>query len=98
NGEAYTVVGVLPPGMHDRFNSQLWVPLVVKPELNNHDSRFMLVMARLKDGVSLAQAQSEMDGIALQLQNEYPKSNTNSGVSVEALHLGDRKSTRLNYS
>ncbi len=44
-------------------------------------------MGRLKDGVSLAQAQSEMDGIAKQLQNEYPKSNANWGISVEPLHL-----------
>src|SRR5262249_22530605 len=44
-------------------------------------------MARLKDGVSLAQAQSEMNGIAEQLQQEYPRSNTNWGASVEPLHL-----------
>ena len=47
----------------------------------------MLVMARLKDGVSLDQAQAEMNGIAEQLQNEFPKSNANRGVSVEPLHL-----------
>ena len=87
NGEPYTVVGVMPPGMHDRLNSQLWVPLVFKPEQINHDSHFMLVMARLKDGVSLGQAQSEMDGIAEQLQSEHPQSNANRGVSVEPLHL-----------
>lgn len=87
NGEPYTVIGVTPPGLYDRLNSQLWVPLAFRPQQLNHDSRFMLVMARLKDGVSLEQAQSEMDGIALQLQNEYPKSNANRGVSVEPLHL-----------
>jgi len=87
NGEPYTVVGVMPPGMHDRLNSQLWVPLVFKPEQINHDSHFMLVMARLKEGVSLGQAQSEMDGIAEQLQSEHPQSNANRGVSVEPLHL-----------
>ena len=87
NGEPYTVVGVMPPGIYDRFNSQLWVPLAFKPEQLNHESRSMLVMARLKDGVSFAQAQAEMDGIAQQLQNEYPKSNANSTVSVEPLHL-----------
>ena len=87
NGEPYTVVGVMPPGIHDRFNSQLWVPLAFRPEQINHDAHFMLVMARLKDGVSLAQAQAEMNGIAQQLQNEYPKSNANWGVSVEPLHL-----------
>ena len=87
NGESYTVVGVMPPGMHDRFNSQLWVPLSFKPEQINHDAHMMLVMARLKDDVSLARAQAEMEGIAKQLENEYPKSNANLGVSVEPLHL-----------
>ncbi len=87
NGEPYTVVGVMPSGIHDRFNSQLWVPLAFKPEQMNHDSNSILVMARLKDGVSLDQAQAEMNGIAGQLQNEYPKSNANRGVSVEPLHL-----------
>jgi putative ABC transport system permease protein len=87
NGEAYTVVGVLPPGFHDRFNSQLWVPLTFNPEQINHDSASMLVMARLKDGVSLDQAQAEMNGIAAQLQIELPKSNANRTISVEPLHL-----------
>ncbi len=87
NGEPYTVVGVMPPGIYDRFNSQLWVPLAFKPEQINRDANFMLVMARLKDGISLDQAQSEMTVIAEQLQNEYPKSNANRSVSVEALHL-----------
>ena len=87
NGEHYTVVGVLPPGMHDRLTSQLWVPLSFRPEEITHDSRFMPVMARLKDGVTIDQAQAEMNGIAAQLQNESPKTNANRGVSVEPLHL-----------
>lgn len=87
NGEAYTVVGVLPPGTYDRFNSQLWVPLSLRPEQIAHDSNFTPVMARLKDGVTMAQAQAEMDGIAAQLQNEQPRTNANRGVSVEPLHL-----------
>ncbi|HEX6717109.1 MAG TPA: ABC transporter permease, partial [Pyrinomonadaceae bacterium] len=97
NGEPYTVVGVLPPGMHDRFNSQLWVPLSFRPEEITHDSNFMPVMARLKDGVSIAQAQAEMDGIAAQLQNEFPKTNANRGISVQPLHLNFvTESTRRN--
>ena len=88
NGESYKVVGVLPPGMYDRLPMQLWVPLAFPPEQNNnHDAHFILVMGRLKDGVSIDQAQSEMNGIAAQLQNEFPKSNTNWGISVEPLHL-----------
>jgi hypothetical protein len=91
NGEPYKVVGVLPPGMYDRLPMQLWVPLAFGPQQNNnHDAHFILVMGRLKDGVSIEQAQSEMNGIAAQLQNEYPKSNTNWGVSIEPLANGGR--------
>lgn len=86
NSEPYTVVGVLQPGNYDRFNSQFWIPLTFNPE-QGRNAQSMLVMARLKDGVSLERAQSEMEGIARQLQSENPKSNANLGVSVESLHL-----------
>jgi predicted permease len=88
NGDPYQVVGVLPPGMYDRLPMQLWVPLAFRPEdVTNHEAHFVLVMGRLKDGVSIEQAQSEMTGIAAQLGNEFPKSNANWGISVEPLHL-----------
>src|ERR1051325_3434920 len=97
DGEPYTVVGVLPPGMHDRFNSQLWVPLSYRPDQIAHDSNAGLVMARLKDGVSIAQAQAEMDVIAAQLASEFPQTNANRGVSVQPLHLNFvTESTRRN--
>jgi len=87
NGESYVVVGVLQPGVYDRLNSQLFVPLSFRPDQIAHDSNYNPVMARLKDGVTLAQAQAEMDGIAAQLQSEQPRSNANRTVSVEKLHL-----------
>jgi putative ABC transport system permease protein len=87
NGEPYTVVGILPPGIHDRFNSQLWVPLVIERQPITAAPRFVSVMARLKDGVALGQAQSEMKGVAQQLQSENPIANANRDVSVEPLHL-----------
>jgi putative ABC transport system permease protein len=86
NGEPYTVVGVLPPGIHDRFNSQLWVPLVIEREQANSDMRAVSVMGRLKDDVSIGQAQAEMSGIAQQVLSERPKSNP-LGVAVQPLHL-----------
>src|SRR5215217_161358 len=97
NGESYTVVGVLPPGMYDRFNSQVWVPLSFRPEDLAHDTNFMPVMARLKFGVTIDRAQAEMNDIAAQLQTEFPKTNANRGVSVEPLHLNFvTESTRRN--
>lgn len=86
NGEPYTVVGVLPPGIHDRFNSQFWVPLVAQMDPTKPGPGSVLVMGRLKDGVSMAQAQAEMSGIAQQIQSERPKPNP-TAVSVEPLHL-----------
>jgi putative ABC transport system permease protein len=97
SGEPYTVVGVTPPGMYDRLPMQLWVPIAFKPQQINHDAHFLLVMGRLKDGVSIEQAQSEMNGIAAQLQSEFPSSNTNWSISVEPLHLNFvEASTRRN--
>ncbi|HEX5964828.1 MAG TPA: ABC transporter permease, partial [Pyrinomonadaceae bacterium] len=87
NGEPYTVVGIMPPGIHDRFNSQFWIPMSFRPEEITHDSNFAPVMARLKDGVTIEQAQAEMNGIAAHLQSEFPKTNANRNISVEPLHL-----------
>lgn len=86
NGEPYTVVGILPPGMHDRFNSQVWVPLSFSPDQTYRDTNFVSVMARLKDSVTLEHAQAEMSGIAAQRHSEFPKT-ANREVSIEPLHL-----------
>jgi putative ABC transport system permease protein len=85
NGEPYTVIGVTPPGMRDRQPSQLMLPLAFKPEQINHQSRSFLVMGRLKEGVSLQQANAEMQGITQQLAEEFPQSNANWHASVEPL-------------
>src|SRR5689334_940576 len=63
NGEPYTVVGVLPPGQNDRHPSQLMVPLAFKPEQINHQFRPLLIMGRLKDDVTIQQANLEMQAI-----------------------------------
>src|SRR5262249_16748503 len=86
NGEPYTVVGVRQPGQADRLSTQLWVPLVFKPDQINHDAHWILVMGRLKDGVSREQAQAEMREISRQLAQEHPNSNANLSASVEPLH------------
>src|SRR5215813_13825053 len=85
DGEPYNVVGVLAPGMPDRFESQVMVPLIIPSEQLGHDLRWLTVMARLKPGVSLRQANAEMDTIAHRLASSYPASNKGWGVSVEAL-------------
>ena len=62
DGEPYTVVGVQAAGDQDRGQNQLTVPLVFKPEQLNHDFHWLLVMGRMKPGVTLQQAQQNMTG------------------------------------
>ncbi len=82
----YTVVGVLPPGPSDRLPADLWMPLTFEPaESMNHTARRLLIMGRLKQGVSIEQAQHEMTSIAAELARRVPKSNKDWNVSIEPL-------------
>lgn len=85
NGEPYTVVGVLRPGVGDRFDFELAVPLAFRPEQINHDYHWLLTMGRLKPGVTLQQAQADMDAVATHIAAAYPSSNKGWGASVEPL-------------
>jgi putative ABC transport system permease protein len=85
NSEAYTVVGVLAPGLGDRFGDELTVPLAFRPEQINHDYHWVLAMGRLKQGVTLHQAQADMDAVTAHIAAEYPKSNKGWGASIEPL-------------
>jgi putative ABC transport system permease protein len=83
DGEPRTVVGVLPSGAYDRYLAELWVPLTFTPAQINHDFHWLICVGRLKPGVSLAQAQSDMDGVTRHIADVYPKSNANWGAIVE---------------
>jgi putative ABC transport system permease protein len=85
NGERYTVVGVLAPGQPDRLEVQIFVPLAFKPEQINHDFHFILVMGRLKPGITLQQANADMESVTRHIAETYPKSNKGWGATVEPL-------------
>jgi putative ABC transport system permease protein len=85
SGELYTVVGVTAAGPLDRIQFQVIVPLAFKPEQINHDDHWLYVMGRLKPGVTVAEAQADMDVVARRIAEEHPQSNKGWGVSVEPL-------------
>ena len=85
DGDPYTVVGVQRPGIFDRQQAQLTVPLVFKPDQINHDFHWLLVMGRLKPGVTLKQAQQNMDSVTAHIAEVYPKSDKGWGSYVEGL-------------
>lgn len=96
SGELYTVLGVAAPSPSDVGESKMNVPLVFKPDEIKRENHFLLVMGRLKRGVSLESANAEMTVIAKNLAQSYPKTNQDLTVSVEPLKDDFLpKSTRL---
>jgi putative ABC transport system permease protein len=85
NGEPYTIVGVLAPGPADRGQAKLQLPLAFKPDQINHDFHWLLVLGRMKPGVTLAQANSNMDSVTKHIAEVYPKSDKGWGATVEPL-------------
>jgi putative ABC transport system permease protein len=86
DGTSYTVVGVMAPGQPDRLNQWLIVPLAFKPDQLNHDFHWLLVMGRIKNGVTIQQAQANMDTVTANIATAFPKSNKGWGATVEPLH------------
>ena len=85
DGEPYTVVGVQAAGDQDRGQNELTVPLVFKPEQLNHDFHWLLVMGRMKPGVTLEQARQNMNAVTAHIAQVYPKSDKGWGAKVEPL-------------
>lgn len=100
NGESYTVIGVMPGSFQfPTRRDQLWVPLAFDAkEAASRGNHFLEVIARMKPGVTLQQAQAEMSTIAARLAQQYPEENLRVGSVVTALQeqvVGDIKPALL---
>jgi putative ABC transport system permease protein len=89
NGEPYLVTGIMPRGFQFTpfwiTEAEMWSPLTMSGQADNRHTQVLRVMARLKPGVSLQQARSEMDTIWSQLARQYPDSNSGNIVRVDSL-------------
>jgi putative ABC transport system permease protein len=93
NNQPNEIIGVLPPevGWFVQKGSQLsrppqvWIPWQVANDLRERHGRFARAVARLKPGVTFAQAQNEMNMIGARLEQQYPEFDTNWGVTVVPL-------------
>ncbi len=83
----HTVVGVMPRGFRFMFDADLW-RLVNRngPFDKIRDSHSHLVVGRLKSGVSIEGAQSEIDSISTSLEEQYPDTNEGKGLWLTDLH------------
>ncbi|MCL5743148.1 MAG: ABC transporter permease [Acidobacteria bacterium] len=71
NGKPYTIVGVLPPGVTDRSAIAAWLPLALKPADIRPWSNIFMSWARLKPGLSIEQAQDEMNRLTEGIRQQH---------------------------
>ena len=89
NGEPYTVVGVVADAVQMLRPAEIWTLSPQFPDVPEmRAGRAFEVVARLKSGVTIAAAQSEMTVIADRLAREYPEANKGAGVIVEPIRAG----------
>lgn len=98
NGLSYIVLGVMPKTFDPLLQkSDLWIPAAyTAQQLADHDLHYLSVVGRLKPGVKLAVAQSELNVIAQRLQQQYPMDDKDRGLRLTPLAtalLGDQQLT-----
>ena len=92
NGTECTIIGVAPQQFTsiDQFlKPSLFIPMAMSPRLGQGDSlerrdlRWLTVKGRLKPGVTVAQAQTDLTALAARLEQLYPQTNRNQRVAVQ---------------
>jgi putative ABC transport system permease protein len=83
NGERHTIVGVMPPEfVFPLVTTEIWLPWALDEASRPRNVRFLQVVGRLAEGVTMPEAQAEMDAIARTLREEFPEANADAGVRV----------------
>ena len=94
-GRSTTIVGVMPQGFDYPSPSEAWRPFEPDLAKESRDNRYFNVIGRLKPGVSLPQAQAQMDTINQRLAQSYSATNVGWGVSLTTLQDGVVGQVRL---
>ena len=91
NAQPFTVVGIMPAGFRGLTDSaDVWIPFVMSDTaegLAQRGTRGFQVLARLKPGVAIAQAQTELDAISRRLEQAYPETNEKRAVEISPLDV-----------
>jgi predicted permease len=86
DGEPYKIVGVMGPKMNKPGFARVWVPLALTAqEASVRGEHHFMVVARLKPGVTQAQAQAEMDTISQRLETAYPEDDKGWGATLHSM-------------
>ena len=97
NGESHVVVGVMPGGFDfPRRDTDVWLPLSFAPDdLADRSNVYLQAIARLRPGVSLAEARAELNVIAAGLARAFPEANERTGAAVIQLRDEVTRQARL---
>lgn len=96
---AFTIVGVMPRGFRYPGTNDFWVPMSAfqKPgEIEDRGAHNYQAVGRLKEGVTVQAAQTQMQTIAARLEQQYPSSNKDKSVAVvpmQELMVSDVRTT-----
>jgi len=86
----YTIVGVMPPRFQFapfwQTQAQMWTPMVLANRVADRTGSSLRLFARLAPGISVAQAQAQMDTVARRLAAAYPRTDTAIDMVVVPLH------------
>lgn len=82
DGSADKIVGVLPRNFNLLEKVDIWTTLTIRPSTRNAGGRFLTVIGRLKPGVTLKQAQADMDVVAAHTRAERPEFDAGWGVTL----------------
>jgi predicted permease len=87
NDEKYTVVGVMPNGFQFTDSEiRLWIPTGLTPQRwASRGNHYLGVVARMKPGVTLAEANNNIKTIMAQIARDYPENATGIGANVYSL-------------
>ncbi|HMD83219.1 MAG TPA: ABC transporter permease [Terriglobia bacterium] len=100
SGRTYTVVGVMPPGFEFPRGEQLWIPyaLEIDPNKQSRNAKNLEVIARLKAGVSVEQAETVLKTLAAVSEQRFPSQQKNWTAAVVPLRqhlMGDTRARLL---
>ncbi|HYK20521.1 MAG TPA: ABC transporter permease [Pyrinomonadaceae bacterium] len=92
NGKKFTVIGVMPAGFEFLDKEvRMWVPLALTPEqLANRGGHYLTVVARMKPGVSLKQAQADMNSIMHRIAVDHPDQTFEGKLGALVLPMRDQ--------
>jgi putative ABC transport system permease protein len=88
NGESFTVIGVMPRGFFfPEREIELWTPWAMEPDQKaGRGDHYLELVARLKQGTTVARANADLAAIAQRLSAEYPRTNEGLGFVAHSLH------------